>query len=63
MIGDSARDIECGIRAGCGCTILVQSGLHDARPQLKAQAMPPDWIATDLAAAVDWLLTPSGSMP
>jgi D-glycero-D-manno-heptose 1,7-bisphosphate phosphatase len=63
MIGDSARDVECGIRAGCGRTILVQSGLHDARPQLKAQAMPPDWVAPDLAAAVDWLLTRPGSMP
>ena len=63
MIGDSARDVECGIRAGCGRTILVQSGLHDALPQLKAQAMPPNWVAPDLAAAVDWLLTRPGSMP
>lgn len=61
MIGDSARDIECGIRSGCGRTILVQSGLHDARPQLKAQGLHPDWVATDLAAAVDWLLSPPGS--
>jgi len=61
MIGDSARDIECGIRAGCGRTILVQSGLHDARPQLEAQGLHPDWVATDLAAAVDWLLAQPGS--
>lgn len=61
MIGDSARDIECGIRAGCGQTILVQSGLHDARPQLDAQGLHPDWVAADLAAAVDWLLARLGS--
>ena len=61
MIGDSARDIECGIRSGCGRTILVQSGLHDARPQLDALGLHPDWVAPDLAAAVDWLLAPSGS--
>jgi D-glycero-D-manno-heptose 1,7-bisphosphate phosphatase len=61
MIGDSARDIACGIRAGCGQTILVQSGLHDARPQLKALGVSPDWVATDLAAAVDWLLSRPGS--
>lgn len=61
MIGDSARDIECGIRSGCGRTILVQSGLHDARPQLDAQGLHPDWVATDLAAAVDWLLARPGS--
>ena len=61
MIGDSARDIECGIRAGCGRTILVQSGLHDARPHLDALGLRPDWVATDLAAAVDWLLARPGS--
>ena len=61
MIGDSARDIECGMRSGCGQTILVQSGLHDARPQLDAQGLLPDWVATDLAAAVDWLLSRPGS--
>jgi D-glycero-D-manno-heptose 1,7-bisphosphate phosphatase len=56
MIGDSARDIQCGIRAGCGRTILVRSGLHDQLPRLKALDMAPDWVARDLAAAVDWLL-------
>jgi len=61
MIGDSARDIECGIRSGCGRTILVQSGLHDARPQLDAQGLRPDRVAADLAAAVDWLLARPGS--
>jgi len=61
MIGDSARDIECGIRSGCGRTILVQSGLHDARAQLDAQGLRPDWVATDLAVAVDWLLARLGS--
>ena len=57
MIGDSARDIACGIRAGCGRTILVRSGLHDERQCLETLGMPPDWIAPDLAAAVHWLLT------
>lgn len=61
MIGDSARDIECGIRSGCGRTILVQSGLHDACPELDAQRLRPDWVATDLTAAVDWLLARPGS--
>lgn len=56
MIGDSARDVQCGIRAGCGRTILVRSGRHDDLPRLKALGMPPDWVADDLAAAVEWLL-------
>ena len=61
MIGDSQRDIECGIRAGCGRTILVQSGLHDHRPQLEAKGMLPDLVAADLAEAVTWLLAVTGS--
>jgi D-glycero-D-manno-heptose 1,7-bisphosphate phosphatase len=56
MIGDHAKDIQCGINAGCGRTILVQSGLHDDRPQLQTLGLAPDYVAVDLAAAVDWLL-------
>ena len=55
-LGDSARDVECGIRAGCGWTVLVRSGLHDHLPRLQAQGTTPGWVADDLAAAVDWLL-------
>jgi D-glycero-D-manno-heptose 1,7-bisphosphate phosphatase len=56
MIGDSARDIQCGKRAGCGRTILVRSGLHDDVSRLRALGLPPDRVAADLAEAVDWLL-------
>lgn len=59
MIGDSARDVQCGMRAGCGRTILVRSGLHDHLPRLKAMGAAPDWVADDLAGAVEWLLAPS----
>jgi D-glycero-D-manno-heptose 1,7-bisphosphate phosphatase len=58
MIGDRAKDIQCGINAGCGRTILVRSGLHDDLPQLQALGVAPDHVAADLAAAVHWLLTP-----
>ena len=56
MIGDHAKDIQCGINAGCGRTILVQSGLSDDRPKLQTLDLAPDHVAVDLAAAVDWLL-------
>lgn len=56
MIGDSARDVQCGTRAGCGRTILVRSGLHDHLARLASQGLAPDRVADDLAAAVDWLL-------
>ncbi len=52
MIGDRATDVAAGRRAGCGATILVQSGLHDERPRLKALGIAPDLITADLAAAV-----------
>ncbi len=56
MIGDRAKDIQCGLNAGCGRTILVQSGLHDDSPQLQRSGLAPNHVAADLAAAVDWLL-------
>ncbi len=56
MIGDRASDIASGRRAGCGGTILVQSGLHDDRPRLQQMGIQPDLIAADLAAAVRALL-------
>ncbi|MBL0713210.1 MAG: D-glycero-beta-D-manno-heptose 1,7-bisphosphate 7-phosphatase [Desulfosarcina sp.] len=52
MIGDRAKDIDCGIQAGCGRTILVLSGLRDARPELQSNGLEPDRTAADLAAAV-----------
>ena len=56
MIGDRASDIACGHAAGCGGTILVRSGPEDARPELARQGIWPDWIASDLAAAVQTIL-------
>ena len=63
MIGDSARDIQCALRAGCGRTVLVRSGLHDDGPRLHALGMPPVTVVCDLAAAVDWLLARPPSAP
>ncbi len=52
MIGDRATDVAAGRRAGCGATILVQSGLHDECPRLQELGIAPDLITADLAAAV-----------
>jgi histidinol-phosphate phosphatase family protein len=58
MIGDSARDIVCGLNAGCGCTILVETGNgRTAIGDLRGQGLAPGHVAADLAAAVEWLLT------
>jgi D-glycero-D-manno-heptose 1,7-bisphosphate phosphatase len=49
FIGDKAIDIECGRNAGLR-TILVKTGYGETHAQ-------PDWIAEDLAAAAEIILT------
>jgi D-glycero-D-manno-heptose 1,7-bisphosphate phosphatase len=58
MVGDSARDVACGVRAGCGRTVLVTSGINPAEEhdKLAALGLNADHVAPDLPAAVDWLL-------
>jgi D-glycero-D-manno-heptose 1,7-bisphosphate phosphatase len=61
MIGDSAKDIECARNAGCGYSILVQTGNGiRAHQELSAKGIQPDHIATTLSTAVDWILAEIG---
>lgn len=58
MIGDSAKDIFCGKNAGCGTTILVQTGNGPiARKELSETNTRPDFIARDLPDAARWICT------
>ena len=58
MIGDSARDIECGKSAGCGYNILVKTGNGPAaEKELEQKGLFPEYIAGDLLDASDWLVT------
>jgi D-glycero-D-manno-heptose 1,7-bisphosphate phosphatase len=58
MIGDSARDIECGRAAGCGYCLLVKTGNGPrAEEKLREMEIVPDYVAADLNAAAEWLLT------
>ena len=58
MIGDSAKDIECARNAGCGHAVLVHTGDGAAAESiLKARKILPDYVARDLLAAVDWILS------
>lgn len=58
MIGDRAKDIEAAKAAGCGYSILVQSGdLLDAQQTLARKALLPDYVASNLEQAADWILT------
>jgi len=57
MIGDSAKDIECGKRAGCGVTLLVKTGHYaDALTSLSSSGIVPDVHAFDLYEAAIWII-------
>lgn len=49
MIGDNAKDILCGRNAGCGATMLVQTGNGlRAQQDLADQQIEPDYVVSDL---------------
>ena len=49
MVGDRWRDIEAGQRAGCR-TVFLDRGYAERQPEA------PDFIVSDLAEAVTWIL-------
>jgi D-glycero-D-manno-heptose 1,7-bisphosphate phosphatase len=64
MIGDSARDMECGKAAGCGYCLLVKTGNGEmAEKQLLAKGIFPEYVAADLLDAARWLETYHDSDP
>lgn len=58
LIGDHIRDIELAKRIGAR-SVLVTTGVipPEEAERLKASGPAPDWIASSLAEAVDWLLS------
>lgn len=57
MVGDSVKDILAGKAAGCGLTVLVETGNgKSAIPSLVKAHRRPDHIAANLDAAVRWIL-------
>ena len=60
MVGDSAKDIECGRNAGCSKAVLVKTGKDDAaEDMLKTKQIATDYIAKDLFDAANWILANS----
>ena len=53
MVGDRSSDIQCGQRAGTR-TVLVLTGAGQAT--LAKGEVQPDFVATDVSAAADWIL-------
>ncbi len=57
MIGDSAKDIECGKNAGCRVTLLVKTGNgKKAEVELIEKKSQPDYVANDFLDAVEWII-------
>lgn len=57
MIGDSAKDVECGHNAGCRHVILVLTGNGpNAASELRQRGVFIDLIARDLMEAAEWLI-------
>ncbi|MDI6687627.1 MAG: D-glycero-beta-D-manno-heptose 1,7-bisphosphate 7-phosphatase [Desulfobacterales bacterium] len=56
MVGDSAKDIECARRAGCGSSVLVKSeNFLNAEGLLSEKKISPDYTALDLYDAAIWI--------
>ena len=57
LVGDSAKDIECARNAGCGNAILIRTGKNcGVEKILKAKQIVADYVAENLADAVQWIL-------
>jgi D-glycero-D-manno-heptose 1,7-bisphosphate phosphatase len=57
MVGDSAKDIGCAKRAGCGYAVLVKTGNYEqAIKELEQKKFYPDHIANDLYEAAGWII-------
>ena len=56
MVGDSAKDIECAHKAGCGHAILVKTGNGTQAEKILAEKnIYPEHVAANLLAAVNWI--------
>ncbi|MFB2921317.1 MULTISPECIES: D-glycero-alpha-D-manno-heptose-1,7-bisphosphate 7-phosphatase [Aerosakkonema] len=62
VVGDKATDVDMAHNTGC-CGILVQTGFGESVLGGKYQHhTKPDYVATDLARAVDWILQQMGNL-
>ncbi len=57
MVGDSAKDIQCGLAAGCPRNILVATGNGKvAARELEKQGISPDFFGKALHDAAQWII-------
>jgi len=57
MVGDSAKDIECGLAAGCAKNLLVATGNgKNAIKALAEKGIIPDFYGADLFEVAQWII-------
>ncbi len=57
MVGDSAKDIECGLAAGCGKNLLVATGNgKKAIKTLADKGIVPNFYGQDLFEVAQWII-------
>ncbi len=57
MVGDSVKDIECALNAGCSKALLVKTGNGlKAEQQLLKKGIIPDFIGADLYETALWII-------
>jgi len=56
MVGDSAKDIECARRAGCGAVLVKSGQKDDVEAELKTRQISVDYVAKDLYDAAGWII-------
>ena len=56
MVGDSAKDIECARRAGCGAVLVKSGQKDDVEAELKTRQISVDYVAKDLYEAAEWII-------
>jgi D-glycero-D-manno-heptose 1,7-bisphosphate phosphatase len=59
-VGDSPRDLIAGRQAGCR-TVLVRTGYGGRAEAESDDPLPADYVADDLAAAVEWIVEQHGT--
>lgn len=55
MVGDTERDILAGKAAGCTTVLLLTGKL--TREGAEKMKFPPDYVASNLAEAVEWIVS------
>ena len=56
VIGDKATDVEFGHKVGCKSVLLLTGYGKQVLAGTYQWKVEPDFVATDLSAAIDWLL-------